>query len=146
MRSGALQSSTCILSPMAQTARLFEECFPLLYRLFTFTMCDLSFCTSLRLGVPDLFLGTIIIPIVGNAAEHAAAIIFASKNKMELALGIAVGSATQIALLVLPLCVVIAWMLDLPLSMDFHAFETGTLLLTVLLVASLVQVCSCPLG
>ncbi|KOO29548.1 vacuolar cation proton exchanger 2-like protein, partial [Chrysochromulina tobinii] len=52
------------------------------------------------LGVPDLFLGTIIIPIVGNAAEHAAAIIFAAKNKMELSLGIAVGSATQIALFV----------------------------------------------
>ena len=39
-----------------------------------------------RLQVPDLFLGTIIIPIVGNAAEHAAAIIFAAKNKMELSL------------------------------------------------------------
>eukprot|EP00965_Chrysotila_dentata_P217428 6189985-Pleurochrysis_carterae.AAC.1 len=46
-------------------------------------------------GVPDLFLGTIIVPIVGNAAEHAAAIIFAAKNKMELSLGIAVGSAAQ---------------------------------------------------
>ena len=48
-----------------------------------------------EVGVPDLFLGTIIIPIVGNAAEHAAAIIFAYKNKMELALGIAIGSSTQ---------------------------------------------------
>ena len=47
-------------------------------------------------GVPKLFLGTIVIPIVGNAAEHAAAIIFACKNKMELALGIAVGSSTQV--------------------------------------------------
>jgi len=48
-------------------------------------------------GVPDLFLGTIVIPIVGNAAEHAAAIIFAVKNKMELSLGIAVGSAVQVS-------------------------------------------------
>lgn len=47
-------------------------------------------------GVPDLFLGTIIIPIVGNAAEHAAAIIFAMKNKMELAIGIAIGSSIQV--------------------------------------------------
>ena len=47
-------------------------------------------------GVPNLFLGTIVIPIVGNAAEHAAAIIFAWKNKMELSLGIAVGSSTQV--------------------------------------------------
>merc|ERR1719359_1198140 len=59
-------------------------------------------------GVPDLFLGTIVVPIVGNAAEHAAAIIFAMKNKTELSLGIAVGSATQIAIFVVPLCIVIA--------------------------------------
>ena len=89
--------------------------------------------------VPDLFLGTIVIPIVGNAAEHAAAIIFAHKNKMELALGIAVGSATQIALFVVPLCVVIAWCLDLPLSMDFHPFETTTLVVSVILVGVLIQ-------
>merc|ERR1712070_396319 len=85
-------------------------------------------------GVPDLFLGTIVIPIVGNAAEHAAAVIFAAKSKMELSLGIAVGSSTQIALFVVPLCVVIAWANDQPLSLDFHPFETGTLLLTVVLV------------
>jgi hypothetical protein len=47
-------------------------------------------------GVPDIFIGVIVIPIVGNAAEHAAAIIFALKNKMDIALGIAVGSATQV--------------------------------------------------
>ena len=127
-----------------------------------------------EVGVPDLFLGTIIIPIVGNAAEHAAAIIFAYKNKMELALGIAIGSSTQarparppparppraprdsaprsartprdpapppvqIALFVIPLCIVIAWFVDRPLSLDFHPFESGVLLLTVLLVGFLVQ-------
>ena len=90
-------------------------------------------------GVPDLFLGTIVIPIVGNAAEHAAAIIFAVKNKMELSLGIAIGSSTQIALFVVPLCIVIGWCVDEPLSLDFHPFETGTLLLTVLLVGFLIQ-------
>jgi len=90
-------------------------------------------------GVPDLFLGTIVIPIVGNAAEHAAAIIFAVKNKMELALGIAIGSSTQIALFVVPLCIVIGWAVDEPLSLDFHPFETGTLLLTVLIVGFLIQ-------
>jgi Ca2+:H+ antiporter len=94
---------------------------------------------SCKWGVPDLFLGTIVIPIVGNAAEHAAAIIFAVKNKMELSLGIAVGSSTQIALFVVPLLVVIGWFYDKPLSMDFHPFETGTLLLTVILVAFLIQ-------
>jgi len=90
-------------------------------------------------GVPELFLGTIVIPIVGNAAEHAAAIIFAAKNKMELSLGIAVGSAVQIALFVFPLCVVIGWAYDIPLSMDLHPFETATLLMTVLLVGILIQ-------
>ena len=52
------------------------------------------------MGVPLLFIGTILLPIVGNAAEHAAAVIFAYRNKMEISLGIAVGSAVQIALFV----------------------------------------------
>jgi Ca2+:H+ antiporter len=90
-------------------------------------------------GVPDLFLGTIIIPIVGNAAEHAAAIIFAAKNKMELALGIAVGSSIQIAIFAVPLLVMIAWTIDMPLSMNFGGFETGTVLITVLLVGFIIQ-------
>jgi len=85
-------------------------------------------------GVPDLFLGTIIIPIVGNAAEHAAAIIFAVKNKMELAIGIAVGSSIQIALFCVPVLVLSAWFLDTPLSLNFQPFETGVLLVTIILV------------
>jgi len=91
------------------------------------------------LGVPDLFLGTIIIPIVGNAAEHAAAIIFAAKNKMELSLGIAVGSATQIALFVLPACVLIGWAYDLPLDLNLHPFELSVLAFSVLLVGVVIQ-------
>jgi len=90
-------------------------------------------------GVPDLFLGTIVIPIVGNAAEHAAAIIFAVKNKMELALGIAVGSAVQIAVFVVPMLVCVAWVSDIDLSLNFHAFETGCLLITILLVGFIIQ-------
>merc|ERR1719382_446348 len=90
-------------------------------------------------GVPDLFLGTIVIPIVGNAAEHAAAIIFAVKNKMELSLGIAVGSAVQIALFVVPLLVLVAYAFDMDLSLDFHIFETGCLLLTTILVGFMIQ-------
>jgi len=102
-------------------------------------MVDALQGASANWGVPDLFLGTIVIPIVGNAAEHAAAIIFAVKNKMELSLGIAVGSSVQIALFVVPMCILIAWCTDQPLSLDFHPFETGTLLLTVMLVAFLIQ-------
>ena len=91
------------------------------------------------MGVPELFLGTIVIPIVGNAAEHAAAIIFAAKNKMELSLGIAVGSATQIALFVMPLCIVIGWVYDIPLDMNLHSFETACVFITVLLVGVVIQ-------
>ena len=58
---------------------------------------------------------------------------------MELALGIAVGSAVQIALFVMPLCVVIAWSVGAPLSMDLHPFETAVLLITVLLVGVIIQ-------
>jgi len=56
-------------------------------------------------------------------------------DKMELALGIAVGSAVQISTFVIPLCIIIAWAVDVPLSLDFHPFETCTLLASVLLVA-----------
>jgi len=91
------------------------------------------------LGVPILFIGTILLPIVGNAAEHAAAIIFAYKNKMDLCLGIAVGSAAQISLFVIPFTVVIAWMMGQPLSLDFHVFETAVLFMTVVLVSFTLQ-------
>lgn len=90
-------------------------------------------------GVPDLFLGTIIIPVVGNAAEHAAAIIFAAKNKMELALSIAVGSSIQIGMFCVPALVLTAWWLDSPLSLNFGGFETAALLVTVLIVNAIIQ-------
>jgi len=91
------------------------------------------------LGVPILFIGTILLPIVGNAAEHAAAIIFAYKNKMDICLGIAVGSAAQISLFVIPFCVIVAWMMGQDLSLDFHVFETAVLLMTVVIVAFTIQ-------
>jgi len=86
-------------------------------------------------GMPILFIGTILLPIVGNAAEHAAAIIFAHKNKMEIALGIAVGSATQIAVFVIPFCILVAWGMGQPLSLVFHIFETCIMLLTIMITA-----------
>ena len=59
--------------------------------------------------VSDTFVGLILLPIVGNAAEHATAVTVAVKDKMDLAIGVAVGSSMQIALLVLPLIIVIGW-------------------------------------
>jgi len=85
------------------------------------------------MDVPVLFLTTILLPIVGNAAEHAAAVIFAMRNKMEISMGVAVGSATQISLFAIPLLVVLAWMSDIPLDLNFHVFETCALTLSVIL-------------
>ena len=60
-------------------------------------------------SISDTFVGLILLPIVGNAAEHATAVTVAVKDKMDLAIGVAVGSSMQIALLVLPLAIVIGW-------------------------------------
>lgn len=60
-------------------------------------------------GISRTFVGLILLPIVGNAAEHATAVTVACKDKMDLAIGVAVGSSMQIALLVLPLIIVIGW-------------------------------------
>jgi len=94
---------------------------------------------AVGLGVPVLFIGTILLPIVGNAAEHAAALIFAYRNKMDICLGIAIGSASQIALFVIPFSVVISWMMGRPLSLDFQIFETAVIIITVIIVAFNIQ-------
>ncbi len=76
---------------------------------------------------------------LGNACEHGGAVIFAYKNKMSISLGIALGSVVQIAFFVIPFTVLVAWSLNLPLSLDFHVFQTATLFVTTLLVAFVVQ-------
>jgi len=85
-------------------------------------------------NVSGFFLSAIVLPIVGNAAEHASAIVFAMKNKLDLAMGVAVGSSTQIALFVLPAVVLVGWIVDKPMSLNFHQFETATLFLSVVTV------------
>jgi Ca2+:H+ antiporter len=85
-------------------------------------------------GCSAVFLSTIVIPIVGNAAEHASAVTVAMKNKLDLSLGVAVGSSTQIALMVLPMLVLIGWCIDKDLSLNFHAYEAVSVALTVILV------------
>jgi len=78
-------------------------------------------------GVSAIFISAIILPIVGNAAEHAGAILFAMKGKLDLSLGVAMGSSTQIALAVLPFLVLLSWACDLKLDLNFGAYETLTL-------------------
>jgi Ca2+:H+ antiporter len=74
--------------------------------------------TSGKIG--KIFVGLILLPIVGNAAEHATAVTVACKDKMDLAIGVAVGSSMQIALLVLPLIVVVGWIMGVEDMVRMH--------------------------
>ncbi len=90
------------------------------------------------LGVSEFFLGIILIPIIGNAAEHLVAIQFAGQNKMTLSVEIAVSSSLQIALLVGPLLVFLSLLLGHPLTIVFNTFELLALVAGVI-VAVLVS-------
>lgn len=85
-------------------------------------------------GISGIFIAAIVLPIVGNAAEHAGAVMFAMKGKLDLSLGVAIGSSTQIALCVLPLIVLIGWALDKDMDLNFGAYEGASLLLSVVSV------------
>jgi len=85
-------------------------------------------------GLNQVFIGIILFPIIGNAAEHVSAVTMAMKNKNDLALGIAVGSSIQIALFVIPMVTLLGWMIGVPLTLDFHPFETVLLISSVLIV------------
>lgn len=76
-----------------------------------------------NLGVSEFFLGIILIPIIGNAAEHLVAVRFAGQNKMALSVEIAVSSSLQVALLVGPLLVFLSLLLGHPLTFIFNTFE-----------------------
>lgn len=84
------------------------------------------------------FIGIILLPIVGNACEHAAAVRFAVQDKLGLSVGIAVGSSTQIALFVVPLAVLIGWVLDRDMDLNFGMLNTSMITLSVIVVLSMV--------
>ncbi|KAJ7514884.1 hypothetical protein O6H91_23G064500 [Diphasiastrum complanatum] len=90
-------------------------------------------------NIPLAFISVIILPIVGNAAEHASAIMFALKDKLDISLGVAIGSSTQISMFVIPFCVVVGWIMGKPMDLNFQLFETATLFITVLVVAFMLQ-------
>lgn len=90
-------------------------------------------------GLPKAFIGVILLPIVGNAAEHVTAVTVATKGKMDLALGVAIGSSTQIALFVVPFAVIVGWIVDVPMSLDFRSFDSTVLLLSVILASGMLQ-------
>jgi Ca2+:H+ antiporter len=87
------------------------------------------------LHLPPIFVGLILIPVIGNAAEHVSAVYFAAKDRLDLALEIAVGSSTQIALFVAPILVFISLALGHPMDFVFSAFEVAVVSLATLIVA-----------
>lgn len=90
-------------------------------------------------AVSEEFVGLILLPIVGNAAEHATAVTVACKDKMDLAIGVAVGSSMQVALLVIPLAVLLGWILNVTdMNLDFDGFLITVVFVAVLLVNYLI--------
>jgi Ca2+:H+ antiporter len=90
--------------------------------------------TAQRLGMTQVFVGVILVALVGNAAEHSTAVLVAMKNKMDLAFGIAVGSSLQIALLVAPVLVFASYAVGTPLDLMFTPFEVAAVAISVLIV------------
>jgi len=92
---------------------------------------------SQQLGLSELFTGVIILPVIGNAAEHATAVTVALKDKMDLSLNVAVGSSLQIALFVGPLLVIIGALMGQPMDLDFNNFELLSVVVAVLVANSI---------
>ncbi len=91
------------------------------------------------LGWTQLFIGVIFIAIIGNAAEHTSAIIMATKNRMDLALQISIGSATQIAMFVAPFLVLVSLLFKTQMSLVFNTFELIAIILSILIANLVVE-------
>ncbi|RDW70578.1 calcium/proton exchanger [Aspergillus mulundensis] len=92
-----------------------------------------------KTGMSRTFIGLILIPIVGNAAEHVTAVVVAYKGKMDLAIGVAIGSSLQIALFVTPFLVILGWIMHVDMTLHFHIFETVAFFISGLVVTFLIQ-------
>lgn len=91
------------------------------------------------LGWTELFIGVVVVAVVGNAAEHTSAITMAMKNKMDLALQISIGSATQIVMFVAPLLVLVSLFFEEPMNLVFNTFELIAIVLSVLIANLVVE-------
>ncbi|MEY3868953.1 MAG: hypothetical protein RLZZ338_2844 [Cyanobacteriota bacterium] len=89
------------------------------------------------LGLTALFTGVILVPIIGNAAEHATAVTVAMKNKMDLSVSVAVGSSLQIALFVAPVLVLVGLILGQPMDLNFNPFELIAVAVSVFIANSI---------
>jgi len=89
------------------------------------------------LGLTEVFVGVIIVAIIGNAAEHPTAVLMALTNKMDLSLGIAIGSSLQIALFVTPVLVFASYLFGRPMSLEFSLPEIAAVALAVWIMAEI---------
>ena len=95
---------------------------------------------SESIGLSPFFVGVIVVAIVGNAAEHWVAIYFAARDKMDLAVNIAIGSSAQIALFAAPVLVLLSLFIgDFPMALVFNGFELGAVVLAVLIAQQVTQ-------
>lgn len=97
---------------------------------------SLEVATS-NLGLGALFTGVILLPIIGNAAEHATAVTVAMKDKMDLSVSVAVGSSMQIALFVAPVLVIAGWVIGQPMDLNFNPFELVAVVVAVFVANSI---------
>jgi Ca2+:H+ antiporter len=92
-----------------------------------------------HLGWTELFMGTVVVAIIGNAAEHFSAVVMASKNRMDLSLQIAAGSAIQVAMLIVPLLVFISLIIHKDMNLVFSTFELAAIILSIIICNMVVQ-------
>jgi len=91
------------------------------------------------LGFSEVFIGVIVVAIIGNAAEHSSAVLMAMKNKMDLTLGIALGSSLQVAIFVAPILVFASYLFGRPMTLEFTIPEVIAVFAAILIVH---QICS----
>ena len=113
-------------------------------KLFSTNICEEYLVDSIdaiveRAHISRTFIGLILLPIVGNAAEHVTAVVVSWKDKMDLALGVAIGSSMQIALFVTPSLVILGWIIGEKMTLHFQVLETVIFFLSVLVVNYLIQ-------
>jgi Ca2+:H+ antiporter len=96
--------------------------------------------TSHAIGLSEFFIGAIVVAIVGNAAEHWVAVLVAYKNKMSLAINIAIGSSAQVALFVAPVLVLVSFVLGPgPMPLVFNGFELAALAMAAIIASQVTQ-------
>jgi Ca2+:H+ antiporter len=91
------------------------------------------------LGLTEFFVGLILVPIIGNAAENSSAVLMAMKNRMDLSLNIAVGSSIQVALLIAPILVLLGRAMGKPMDLAFSTMEIASIGLAVTVANSVIR-------